>query len=124
VAKFINAKTDAEIMFTRGTTEGINLVAQSWRPKNLKADGKSARLTKRNEVQGESGGLHVAIGQADQKNEIQHGANAESQDGEKKTSPPHPGRNRGRIPPSRRKRPRPFYPRMICAPFSDCPRNP
>src|SRR3954462_7257864 len=26
VAKFINAKTDEEIIFTRGTTEGINLV--------------------------------------------------------------------------------------------------
>src|ERR1700679_4373973 len=34
VAKFINAKTDNEIIFTRGTTEGINLVAQTWGQKN------------------------------------------------------------------------------------------
>src|SRR5882672_4723252 len=35
-AKFINAKSDDEIIFTRGTTEGINLVASSWGTKNLK----------------------------------------------------------------------------------------
>ncbi len=35
-AKFINAKSSDEIVFTRGTTEGINLVAQSWGSKNLK----------------------------------------------------------------------------------------
>jgi cysteine desulfurase/selenocysteine lyase len=40
VAKFINAKTDREIIFTRGTTEGINLVAQSWGTKNVKAGDK------------------------------------------------------------------------------------
>jgi cysteine desulfurase/selenocysteine lyase len=40
VAKFINAKTHDEIIFTRGTTEGINLVAQSWGGKNLKAGDK------------------------------------------------------------------------------------
>jgi len=36
-AKFINARTSEEIIFTRGTTEGINLVAQSWGSKNIKA---------------------------------------------------------------------------------------
>src|SRR5580700_6036527 len=40
VAKFINAKTDREIIFTRGTTEGINLVAQSWGSKFVKAGDK------------------------------------------------------------------------------------
>jgi cysteine desulfurase/selenocysteine lyase len=35
-ATFINAADPAEIIFTRGTTEGINLVAQSWGPANLK----------------------------------------------------------------------------------------
>lgn len=29
-ARFINARSTEEIIFTRGTTEGINLVAQSW----------------------------------------------------------------------------------------------
>jgi cysteine desulfurase / selenocysteine lyase len=36
-AKFINARSADEIIFTRGTTEGINLVAHSWGAKNLKA---------------------------------------------------------------------------------------
>jgi len=36
-AKFINARSAEEIIFTRGTTEGINLVASSWGSKNLKA---------------------------------------------------------------------------------------
>jgi len=36
-AKFINAKAAGEIVFTRGTTEGINLVANSWGTKNLKS---------------------------------------------------------------------------------------
>ena len=35
-AKFINARSAEEIVFTRGTTEGINLVASSWGAKNLK----------------------------------------------------------------------------------------
>ena len=35
-AKFINARTADEIVFTRGTTESINLVAHSWGSKNLK----------------------------------------------------------------------------------------
>src|SRR5215469_9271932 len=36
-AKFINAKSAEEIVFTRGTTEGINLVANAWGAKNLKS---------------------------------------------------------------------------------------
>jgi len=36
-AKFINAHSADEIIFTRGTTEGINLVANSWGTKNLKS---------------------------------------------------------------------------------------
>jgi cysteine desulfurase/selenocysteine lyase len=36
-AKFINAKSADEIVFVRGTTEGINLVASSWGTKNLKS---------------------------------------------------------------------------------------
>jgi len=35
-AKFINARSADEIIFTRGTTEGINLVAAAWGAKNLK----------------------------------------------------------------------------------------
>src|SRR5258708_24261243 len=35
-AKFISARSADEIIFTRGTTEGINLVASSWGTKNLK----------------------------------------------------------------------------------------
>ena len=36
IAKFINAKESAEIVFVRGTTEAINLVAYSWGLRNLK----------------------------------------------------------------------------------------
>jgi cysteine desulfurase/selenocysteine lyase len=37
VKKFIGARDEKEIVFTRGTTEGINLVAQSWGRKNVGA---------------------------------------------------------------------------------------
>ncbi|WP_336969162.1 cysteine desulfurase [Sphingobium aromaticiconvertens] len=37
VAAFIGAASDAEIVFTRGATEGINLVAHSWAGEQLKA---------------------------------------------------------------------------------------
>ena len=37
VAKFINARNADEIIFTRGTTESINLVAATWGAKNLKS---------------------------------------------------------------------------------------
>ena len=36
-AKFINARSSEEIIFTRGTTEGINLVAAAWGNKNVRA---------------------------------------------------------------------------------------
>lgn len=35
VARFINAPSDKQVIFTRGTTEGINLVAYSWGRANL-----------------------------------------------------------------------------------------
>ncbi|WP_379553115.1 SufS family cysteine desulfurase [Qipengyuania sp. DGS5-3] len=37
VASFISAKNDSEIVFVRGATEGINLVAQSWGGMNIAA---------------------------------------------------------------------------------------
>ncbi len=37
VARFINAGSENEIVFVRGATEGINLVAQSWGGANLRA---------------------------------------------------------------------------------------
>jgi cysteine desulfurase/selenocysteine lyase len=37
VAGFIGASSDSEIVFVRGATEGINLVAQSWGGENLEA---------------------------------------------------------------------------------------
>ena len=36
IARFLNAPSDKQIIFTRGTTEGINLVAHSWGRANLK----------------------------------------------------------------------------------------
>ena len=36
-AKFINASFDSEVVFTRGTTEGINLVRFAWGRKNINA---------------------------------------------------------------------------------------
>src|SRR6058998_176554 len=39
-AKFVNARHSDEIVFTRGTTEGINLVAHAWGSKNIKAGDK------------------------------------------------------------------------------------
>jgi cysteine desulfurase/selenocysteine lyase len=38
VQKFINAKSEREIIFVRGTTEGINLVAATYGRRNIKAD--------------------------------------------------------------------------------------
>jgi cysteine desulfurase/selenocysteine lyase len=37
VAQFLNARSEGEIVFTRSATEAINLVAQSWGVKHLKA---------------------------------------------------------------------------------------
>ena len=37
VARFLNAREEAEIVFVRGATEAINLVAQSWGPSHLVA---------------------------------------------------------------------------------------
>lgn len=39
-AKFINARTQDEIIFTRGTTEGINLVANAWGLNHIKAGNR------------------------------------------------------------------------------------
>ncbi len=39
-ARFINARSADEIIFTRGTTEGINLVAQAWGSKHIRAGDK------------------------------------------------------------------------------------
>jgi cysteine desulfurase/selenocysteine lyase len=38
IAKFINASSSEEIVYVRGTTEAINLVAQSWGRKNIGKD--------------------------------------------------------------------------------------
>ena len=39
-AQYINARSADEIVFTRGTTEGINLVATAWGSKNVKSGDK------------------------------------------------------------------------------------
>jgi len=44
LAGFVNANTRSEIIFTRGATEAINLVAQSWGRANLR-DGDEVLLT-------------------------------------------------------------------------------
>ncbi|MEO7001217.1 MAG: cysteine desulfurase [Ktedonobacterales bacterium] len=38
IARFINARTAREVIYTRNTTESINLVARSWADANLHAD--------------------------------------------------------------------------------------
>src|SRR4029077_4943713 len=38
IRRFLNASTVKEIIFVRGTTEGINLVAQSWGRQNIRKD--------------------------------------------------------------------------------------
>jgi cysteine desulfurase/selenocysteine lyase len=43
-ARFLKAREAAEIIFTRGTTEGINLVARTWGDQNLKS-GDTVLLT-------------------------------------------------------------------------------
>jgi cysteine desulfurase/selenocysteine lyase len=42
VAKFINAESMEEVIFVRGTTEAINLVAYAWGLRNLKKDDEVA----------------------------------------------------------------------------------
>jgi len=44
IAKFINAKYREEIIFVRGTTEGINLVSRSWGDYNVK-EGEKILIT-------------------------------------------------------------------------------
>lgn len=38
ISKFVNAKDSSEIVFVRGTTEALNLIAYSWGLRNLKPD--------------------------------------------------------------------------------------
>ncbi|HZS11264.1 MAG TPA: cysteine desulfurase [Nitrospirales bacterium] len=44
VKRFLNARDEKEIVFTRGTTEGINLVASSWGRRNLR-EGDEVLIT-------------------------------------------------------------------------------
>lgn len=44
VARFINAWETSSVIFTRGTTEAINLVAYSWGRHNLGPETKSSSL--------------------------------------------------------------------------------
>jgi len=44
IANFINSPSSRQVVFTRGTTEGINLVAEAWARKNLRA-GDAILLT-------------------------------------------------------------------------------
>jgi cysteine desulfurase / selenocysteine lyase len=43
-AHFLNARSSSEIIFTRGTTEGINLIARAWGDKNIRS-GDTILLT-------------------------------------------------------------------------------
>ncbi len=38
VRRFVNASSTREIVFVRGATEGINLIAQSWGRRNIQKD--------------------------------------------------------------------------------------
>jgi selenocysteine lyase/cysteine desulfurase len=54
VARFINAADASEIVFVRGTTEGVNLVASAW---GAQAHAAGARVV----VDGAQGVPHVKI---------------------------------------------------------------
>ena len=42
VARFVNAADASEIVFVRGTTEGVNLVASAWDPRRSEAATRSS----------------------------------------------------------------------------------
>jgi len=44
VAKFINASEWEEIVYTRNTTESINLVARTWAEQNIQKENTSSSL--------------------------------------------------------------------------------
>ena len=61
-AQFINARSSDEIIFTRGTTEGINLIAYAWGTKQVLVYGGSLRsnhfdlsIAPRDDVRNEAG---------------------------------------------------------------------